>query len=207
MEAQVSHFKVQNTNLVSYHWQTEIPKAVIVLVHGMGEHALRYENSVIKYLLKDGFSVVSYDNFGHGKTDGKRGHCPSYSALQDGVSKAIEKANLLYPNIPIFLYGHSMGGNLVLHYALTRNPDLAGIVATSPYLRYAINNAKQLKIPMLLCHGTGDTITSHDASKEFASKSDLVTIKLFEDGYHELHHDLCAKDMLNNVISWLNSNI
>ncbi len=37
--------------------------------------------------------------------------------------------------VPVFLYGHSLGGNLVLNYALRRQPDVAGLVVTSPLLR------------------------------------------------------------------------
>ncbi len=274
MEASVSSFKVQNTNLTSYYWEAANPKAVVVIVHGMGEHALRFENSVIKHLVNEGYSVVSYDNFGHGTTKGKQGHCPSYRALQESVAQAITEARALQPKIPVFLYGHSMGGNLVINYVLKNQPDLKGVIATSPLLRlafvppkwklslgklmlkiapsvtlpseldasgisrdtnevkryqedplvhdkispmytfpvfdageYAINNADKLKVPLLLCHGTGDKITSHEASKELANNSTMVNIKLFEDGYHELHHDLCAKELVEVVVNWLNSKL
>lgn len=273
MEAHVSQLKVHNTNLVSYHWQIEKPKAVIVLVHGMGEHALRFETSVIKHLISDGYSVLAYDNFGHGKTKGKRGHCTSYEALQYGVGVAVNTAQKLYPELPVILYGHSMGGNLVINYALN-NFNIIASVATSPLLRlaftppkwkiafgrfmlnilpsitlpseldasgisrdkievkrykddtlvhdkispmysfpvfdageFAIANANKLQTPMLVCHGTGDKITSHNASKEFAKNTDTVDLKLFDNGFHELHHDLCREEFISILLKWLNSKI
>jgi len=112
-------------------------KAVIVLVHGFGEHSGRYADKVIPMLMSSGLAVFAYDNIGHGKTTGKRGHCPSYDALLNILSDVIAKAENIYPNVPLFLYGHSMGGNLVLNYAIKRDVNLAGIIATSPYLRLA----------------------------------------------------------------------
>ena len=93
-------------------------------------------------LLNSALAVVTYDNVGHGRSAGKRGHCPSYDALMDILKGVIERATTVYPNLPLFLYGHSMGGNLVLNYALRNNLRIAGIVATSPYLRLAFKPPK-----------------------------------------------------------------
>jgi len=97
-------------------------------LHGSTIHGFRSQPASIK-------GVV--DNIGHGNSSGKRGHCPSYAALLDGLEETVRKAKIAYPETPIFLYGHSMGGNLVLNYALKRHDDFKGIVATSPYLRLA----------------------------------------------------------------------
>ena len=93
-------------------------------------------------LLTTGVAVVVYDNIGHGKSGGKRGHCPGYLALLDILGLVIEKAASLFPDMPLFLYGHSMGGNLVLNYALRYNDRIKGIIATSPYLRLAFTPPK-----------------------------------------------------------------
>ena len=118
-------------------WLTEQkPKAVICLVHGMGEHSGRYEH-VAKYLVDAGYSVVAYDQRGHGKSGGSRGHTPSYDLLLDGVFDLLKQAEKIVPESKKFIYGHSMGGNVVLNYALRRKPDVAGIIASSPYLKLA----------------------------------------------------------------------
>ena len=112
-------------------------RAVIVLVHGFGEHSGRYKEVVVPRLVNLGCAVVLYDNFGHGKSEGKRGNCPSYSALLDLLGSVINKASILFPDRPLVLYGHSMGGNLVLNFAIDRKADIRAIIATSPYLRLA----------------------------------------------------------------------
>ncbi|MFS4491675.1 lysophospholipase [Maribacter sp. 2308TA10-17] len=117
-------------------------KGVVILVHGFGEHSGRYKNTVIPMLVSADLAVLTYDNVGHGKSSGRRGHCPSYEALLDILREVIEKAEARFPNLPVFLYGHSMGGNLVLNYVLKREVKLTGIVATSPYLRLAFKPPK-----------------------------------------------------------------
>ncbi len=112
------------------------------MVHGSGEHSGRYMENVIPMLLSTGLAVVFYDNFGHGKSGGKQGHCPSYDALLRLLEKVIEKASFLFPKAPQFLYGHSMGGNLVLNYALRNTTQLRGVIASSPYLRLGFQPPK-----------------------------------------------------------------
>lgn len=135
-------FNLYNTELFGQYWKPESVKAVIVLVHGMGEHSSRYEQSVVPYLVKNGFAVVAFDLFGHGKTKGKRGHCPSYEALLETIDYTINKAEELFPDKPVYLYGHSLGGNLVINYTLRKTHTLKGVIATSPFLRLAFNPPK-----------------------------------------------------------------
>lgn len=119
------------------YWIPKDSKAIIILVHGMGEHSSRYKDYVIPELLAKHFAVYAYDNYGHGKTVGKRGHCPSYDALMNLVDTIYHKVVELTPDLPIFLYGHSMGGNLVVNYTLRHKPKINGLIATSPLLRLA----------------------------------------------------------------------
>ena len=135
-------FNLYNTELFGQYWKPESVKAVIVLVHGMGEHSSRYEQSVVPHLVKNGFAVVAFDLFGHGKTKGKRGHCPSYEALLETIDYTINKAEELFPDKPVYLYGHSLGGNLVINYTLRKTHTLKGVIATSPFLRLPFNPPK-----------------------------------------------------------------
>lgn len=142
MEVKEFKFQLQGSEFFAFHIKPDIVKGVVVLVHGFGEHSGRYKGNVIPILVSSGFAVVSYDNVGHGKSSGKRGHCPSYDALLDILRDVIDKAKGFYPNTPLFLYGHSMGGNLVLNYALRRDSEISGVIATSPYLRLAFQPPK-----------------------------------------------------------------
>ena len=116
-------------------WQPETPpKAVVCLVHGLGEHSGRYAH-VAAALNDAGYALLGFDLRGHGKSGGPRGHTPSYDTLLDDIGRLLDEAAARYPGLPRFLYGQSLGGNLVLNYALRRKPAIAGVVATSPWLR------------------------------------------------------------------------
>lgn len=268
------HLKIENQILHAAYWQPENPKATVVLLHGMGEHLGRYESFVIPKLIENKYAVLAYDQIGHGKTEGKRGHVSSYPLLLDSLNHAVVEAKKRNPNVPVLLYGHSMGGNVVINYALKYPSQIKAVVATSPLLRlafnppkwkvslgrfmlniipsitlpseldasgisrdkaevaryqndplvhdkispmysfpvfdageYAIANADKLRLPMLVCHGTGDQITSHEASKEFTENTQKADVKLFEGAYHELHYDFCKEELLETIIQWLDSKV
>lgn len=113
------------------------PRAIILLIHGMGEHSGRYAH-VAEFFNKHGIAILAADSPGHGKSKGKRGHVPKYEQLLDNVVKLHSEATRKHSGVPVFLYGHSMGGAVVLQYML-RNPKngLKGIIATSPALQLA----------------------------------------------------------------------
>ncbi len=116
-------------------WEPDAsPRAVVCLVHGLGEHTGRYAH-VAATLNDAGYALLGFDLRGHGKSGGPRGHTPTYDALMDDIGRLLDEAAARYPGLPRFLYGHSLGGNLVLNYALRRKPTIAGVVATSPGLR------------------------------------------------------------------------
>ncbi|MCK8520626.1 lysophospholipase [Aquimarina sp. D1M17] len=119
------------------YWVPNDCKAMVLLVHGMGEHSSRYKDYVIPEMLAKHIGVLTYDNYGHGQSSGKKGHCPSYEALLEVIHEMLTKTKELSEESPLFLYGHSMGGNLVLNYILKNNPEIAGAVLTSPFLRLA----------------------------------------------------------------------
>lgn len=118
-------------------WPTEgAVKGTVCLVHGLGEHCSRYEH-VAAALNTAGYAMVGIDQRGHGHSGGPRGHARSYNTLLDDVVLLLAEAKRRYPQAPLFLYGHSMGGNIALNYALRRSPVLAGAIITSPWLRLA----------------------------------------------------------------------
>lgn len=110
------------------------PRAAVCLVHGYGEHSGRYAH-VAANLNRAGYALFGFDLRGHGKSHGQRGHTPSFDHLLDDITLFLDESVKRIPGKPLFLYGHSMGGNLVLNYALRRKPQLAGVIATSSWLR------------------------------------------------------------------------
>lgn len=108
-------------------------KAVIALVHGQGEHSSRYHH-VADFFNKNGIALVGIDHQGHGKSGGKRGHTASYSSYLDDVDRLITEAKTRFPNAPLIMYGHSMGGNFVLGHLINRKTDAAAVIATGPWI-------------------------------------------------------------------------
>ncbi len=124
--------------IYAQEWKPEgETRAVVALVHGLGEHSGRYQH-VAEFLGQSGFAVLSFDLRGHGQSGGVRGHAASYDAIMDDIRRLTQEAARRYPNKPCFLYGHSLGGNLVLYYTLSRRPaGLYGVISSSPGLATA----------------------------------------------------------------------
>ena len=129
-------------------WEPTVvmPRAVVCLVHGLGEHSSRYAH-VAEALGKEGYILFSFDHRGHGRSGGARGHISSIDDFLNDIDFLLEKARTRYPNMPILLYGHSLGGILVLNYTLNRKPDIKGVIATSSGLRTALEE-QPVKIMM-----------------------------------------------------------
>jgi len=118
-------------------WAAENPKAVMSLVHGFGEHSGRYAD-MGAYLNSKDISVVTLDLRGHGRSDGKRGYCPDYSQLLGDVDALLAKSRETYPNLPQILYGHSMGGGIVLNHQLkSGGAGISAVIASAPFIKPA----------------------------------------------------------------------
>lgn len=258
--------------LAALGWAPETPKAVVVLVHGHGEHINRYQH-VAEAFVNAGYAMQAFDLRGHGKSAGPRGHTPAYENLMEDIADFIGDAKKRYPGLPVFLYGHSMGGNQVINFALRSPQGLQGVIATGPWLRLAfdpptaqvmvaklLNNiapsfslasglsqqalsrdpqvvskyaadplvhdkisvrlytgmysnglsaldrAAELKIPMLLMHGSADKLTSAKASQEFAQKAGkLVTLRIWDGFYHEIHNEPEKVEVIQTMVDWMNN--
>ena len=86
------------------------PKAVVCLLHGLGEHVGRYEH-VGEALVSSGYALMGFDQRGHGRSAGPRGYTPSYEFLMEDTDILMAHAGERYPGARRFLYGHSLGGN------------------------------------------------------------------------------------------------
>ncbi|WP_291860791.1 alpha/beta hydrolase [Marinilabilia sp.] len=118
------------------------PHAVICIVHGIGEHSGRYDVWANRFC-EQGFLVYAVDLRGHGLSEGRRGHIDHINNYLDDISSLIRLVKHSWEGLPVFLYGHSMGGSLVLNFLLKKRQDFAGAVITSPWLRL-VNPPSQL---------------------------------------------------------------
>lgn len=133
------HFTTSD-NLELYYqvWEPEEKaNALMILIHGIGEHSGRYEH-MADVLTKSGIVTGAMDMRGHGKSPGKRGDTPSYDALLKDVDTFAHRLLDAYHDLPAFIYGHSLGGNIVLNYVLKYPVDrLKGVIASAPALGLA----------------------------------------------------------------------
>lgn len=126
--------RVRTESGLSLYGQTWKPegeiKAVVVLIHGLGEHSGRYLH-VAKYFTSAGYVLKTMDLPGHGKSEGKRGDT-SFNSVKVIIQSIIKEAQNEFPTRPVFLYGHSLGGELALYFTLTESAPLAGVIVTAP---------------------------------------------------------------------------
>ncbi|MFA6311733.1 MAG: lysophospholipase [Sterolibacterium sp.] len=117
-------------------WPAAEPRAMVVLTHGFGEHCGRY-GGLARELNAAGYSLFAYDLRGHGLSEGARGFVSCYEDLLDDLAQVIAAAQREQSPfaLPLFLFGHSMGGNIVLNYALRRPAGIRSILVSGPWLR------------------------------------------------------------------------
>jgi len=109
------------------------PKAVILLIHGLGEYAGRYSPWAAMFNEK-GITVRAFDLPGHGRSGGRRGVIPSLEKVYETITLIIDGLAAEFPGVPLFLYGHSLGGGLLLNYLVRKSPAVTGAIATSPWI-------------------------------------------------------------------------
>ncbi|MCF8605667.1 lysophospholipase [Gordonia sp. HY442] len=106
------------------------PVGVVVLAHGLGDHAGRYHH-VAKEFTDLGYLVVAPDQAGHGRSGGKRLGVTDFSDFTADLDTVINAVDV---DGPRFLLGHSMGGAIALSYALDHQDRLDGLILTGPAL-------------------------------------------------------------------------
>ncbi|KAL4488335.1 hypothetical protein ABPG72_019185 [Tetrahymena utriculariae] len=247
-----------------------VKKATVCIIHGFGEHSGRFLH-IADQLAKAGCVVQLMDLRGFGYSGGPRG-ASTIEELHQDIQVLLKQAN---KDLPLYLYGHSMGGLLVITLAM-RNPvlNIAGVITTSaligfpkdrkmnffkaylvkalgkkledivinsmihptaltknneyikkcfgdrlmiPFLgmnmaksilegtEYVLPNAFKFSFPCLVIHGQKDMVTNHYDSIAFYNKcsSKDKTLKLFENGYHEMQHDEECDELIETVKDWI----
>jgi alpha-beta hydrolase superfamily lysophospholipase len=109
------------------------PRAAILLVHGLGEHAGRYSGWAERFNER-GVTLNAFDLPGHGRSEGQWGVIPSPEKVYDTIDTLLLEMKGTYPGVPLFLYGHSLGGGIVLNYLIRRKPAVTGAIVTSPWI-------------------------------------------------------------------------
>lgn len=168
-------------------------RAALLLLHGLGEYSGRYVH-LAEFFTKQGIAVFASDRMGHGKTEGQRGHIAKYEHCLDELDALLAQAQKTCPDIPYIAYGHSMGGGIVLNYALRRSTKaFAGFIATGSAIKLAFEPPKFLVLLGKLMRKIYPAFSQNnqlDATK--LSRSKAVVDAYVKDG---LVHDKLSSEM------------
>jgi len=107
------------------------PHAVLILVHGLAEHAERY-HYVVDAFLQKGFVIYGHDHRGFGKSGGIRGHWEHFDDVIKDMDMVIEKARSERPHLPFAMFGHSMGGVIGIQYLARYESKFRAAVISAP---------------------------------------------------------------------------
>jgi alpha-beta hydrolase superfamily lysophospholipase len=256
-------------------YPSEPAKAVVALVHGLGEHCDRY-STIVSALTRSGYALYGFDNQGHGRSGGQRGHIERWQDYRENTQRFVELIRQHEPTLPLFILGHSLGGLIVLDYglhapdglqgviisgppihpvgvakpylviiarllsgllprlalkiglgpeALTRDPAIAEATRTDPMvssvatLRWGMETMvaiatvrqtiRQWQLPILLIHGSADTINAVTGSQELFNNITHPdkTLKIYPDNYHEPHNDLDREKVVADLVEWLDKHL
>jgi alpha-beta hydrolase superfamily lysophospholipase len=110
------------------------PWATLSILHGLGDHGARFDRAA-RWLTRHGIAVVACDLIGHGRSFGWRGCIKSFQHLMEEVHCAGTLSIPGMHDLPRFVLGHSMGGNLALNWMLRRPGFCHGLVLLAPMLR------------------------------------------------------------------------
>jgi alpha-beta hydrolase superfamily lysophospholipase len=119
-------------------WRRDRPTGAVVVAHGFGEHGGLYGH--VAEALGDALDVdvIAHDFHGHGRSPGRRGVVRRYEDLVDDLRAVSSWARIHYSGVPLFLLGHSNGGQVALRYALERPDGMDGVIVSNPFIRLAM---------------------------------------------------------------------
>lgn len=121
-------------------------RGTIVIVHGLGEHAGRYDH-IARRLNQWGYAVRGYDHYGHGDSGGVRGALPVESRLIDDLGDIVESTRQrMGAGLPLVVFGHSMGGLVASCLVALGQVRVDGLVLSSPALDAALTAVQKLML-------------------------------------------------------------
>ena len=107
------------------------PRAVLINLHGLGDHSSLYP-TIASHFPPRGIAVYAYDMRGNGRSPGQRAYLNDWQEYRDDMHAFVSQVRTWEPSVPIFVLGHSLGGLVVLEYALQSPGGLAGVIAAAP---------------------------------------------------------------------------
>lgn len=141
-------FYIGNAQGLWLHWKSWFPttgtlRGVILALHGLAEHAGRYDGT-FAFFNNQGFAVFMMEHQGHGGSEGERKYVERFQDFVDDQLQFLNQvvlADSRVVGLPKFLFGHSMGGLIAAHVALATPDTWTGVVLSGPALRADPNTA------------------------------------------------------------------
>lgn len=172
--------------LVTRHWASALPlpRAAVLLVHGLGEHSGRYEE-VGDQFVGAGFEVFGWDQRGFGASGGPRAHLDRFSQFHDDVEDRLAAVRTAIPQgTPVVLYGHSLGGLIALGYCESDRPQPELLVLSAPGIDDSLAAWKKIAAPILarivprlrIANGLSSTMLSSDPARQAAADHDPLML-------------------------------
>ena len=191
-------------DIFSQSWEPDgRPKAVVCLLHGLGEHCGRYAH-VGKAFADAGFALAGFDLRGHGKSGGPRGHFPSLQVLMDDIQRQCQQLAERFPGAPQFLYGHSLGGAFVLVYATYTRHTLAGVISVAPALRSPVLEQKFKMSMVRILGGILPALTIPTGLDPTSISRDPEVVRAYiEDAFVHDKATLSSGKVTLQVIDWV----
>lgn len=195
--------KLREHVLVGCQWiPNNIPvRFVLIFFHGLGAF-VAINRPYFPYLIQHGGAILGTDHLGHGRSPGDRGYNSSELLIEE-ITLLIKRATMLFPDTPLFLYGHSMGGLASIAYSVSQKKfakQLDGVIIEAPWLNDTEEVIKSVPHTIIgkfgrylfpsLIIDTGDGIGKTSYPQQFIdsySKSnlphDFITPKLYASTY------------------------
>jgi len=123
----------ENASLYYQYWKVENPRAILIIVHGFGEHTDRYDH-VARHFCQHGISCYAIDHRGHGRSAGPRWNVEDFDYFVADLHKFISMVKEREGKNKYFMQGHSLGGEIALKYALVHPGDIDALFVSGPVL-------------------------------------------------------------------------
>jgi len=124
----------KEVKLYARYWQPKGDiKASLFLCHGFGEH-LGWYNGLAQQLAERGILVFGHDHQGHGRSEGKRAYVESVDEYVQDVFRHCAEVKSEYPGLPMFVYGHSMGGMITVSTVMRNSSFFKGMILEGPLI-------------------------------------------------------------------------
>lgn len=162
------------------------PKVVVGLLHGYADHGARYAHVADEWA-DDGIATVAIDMRGHGRAEGRRGHCERFGEFLDDGAELAHLVRGRFPALPPVLFGHSFGGLVASSMVIARPSPWRALALSGPYFdtakpvpaakRFAGKLATRIAPALAIPTGLAGKDCTHDAVRARAYDEDPLVFK------------------------------